>query len=185
MTISKKAIAAALSTIAACAVSMPAFAEDCADTTFTALTATSCLGSFSGNINGNASEATFLTTNFGGTFVYAGKSDDSNSGPFTSNPGVSTNGVLTFDSAISGSFVIGLMSANQHSYYLFDALTPITSLTFNSTAGVAENQNGIPQQLSHAALYLGTVAAVPEPGSYALLLAGLGAVGFVSARRRR
>jgi hypothetical protein len=185
MTISAKAIAAAISTVAACAISMPALAENCADTTFTALSATSCLGSFSGNLNGNASETTFLSTNFGGTFAYAGKSDDSSSGPFTANPGVSTNGVLTFDSAISGTFVIGLVSANQHSFYFFDALTPVTSLTFNSTAGVAENQNGIPQQLSHAALYLGTVAAVPEPGTYALLLAGLGAVGFVSVRRRR
>jgi len=29
------------------------------------------------------------------------------------------------------------------------------------------------------------VAAVPEPETYALLLAGLGAVGFISRRRRK
>ena len=36
------------------------------------------------------------------------------------------------------------------------------------------------------ALYSGelTVTAVPEPGTYALLLAGLGVVGFVARRRR-
>lgn len=170
--------------IGAAALSAPVLAENCADTTFTVLAATSCAGSFSGNINGDASEATFLNGQFGGTFSFVGKSDDSGNGPFTSNPGVSTNGTLTFDSALTGTFVIGLKAANQYSYYLFNALAPVTSLTFNSTAGVAVNGRGIAQGLSHANLYVGPTPAVPEPETYALMLAGLGAIGFVASRRK-
>ena len=36
----------------------------------------------------------------------------------------------------------------------------------------------------NTATWGGTVAVVPEPGTYALLLAGLGVVGFVARRRR-
>jgi len=62
---------------------------------------------------------------------------------------VSTNGTLTFDTAISGEFVIGLMAADNYSYYLFNAGSPVSSLTFDSTAGVALNRNHMPQGLSH------------------------------------
>ena len=46
--------------LTAAAISAPAFAENCADTTFSALAATSCAGAFVGNINGDPSEVTFL-----------------------------------------------------------------------------------------------------------------------------
>jgi hypothetical protein len=169
--------------------SLPALAEDCNDTSWSALAATDCRGAFGGNINGNASEATYLTSEWGalvgGSFSYLGKSDDANNGPFTGNPDVDVNGTLTFDSPMSGWFVIGLMSANQHSFYLFNGTTPVSSLTFDSTAGVAENRNGMPQDLSHGTLYAFGVTAVPEPETYALLMAGLAAVGFMSRRRKR
>lgn len=170
-----------IATVALAALSAPALAENCADTSFSALASSSCRGSFTGNINGNASETTYLQSQFGGSFTYLGKSDDAGSGPFTSNPTVSTNGTLTFDSPLAGSFVIGLKAANNYSYYLFNAASPVSSLTFDSTAGVATNQNGIAQNLSHAALY---VQAVPEPQTYGLMLAGLAALGFMVRRRR-
>ena len=167
--------------------SLPALAEDCNDTSWSALAATDCMGSFTGNINGDASEMAALDAEWGaltgGSFDYLGKSDDASNGPFTGNPDVSTDGTLTFDQAISGWFVIGLKAANNYSYYLFNAVTPITELTFDSTAGVATNRQGVPQGLSHATLYA-VAAPIPEPETYALLMAGLAAVGFMSRRRK-
>jgi hypothetical protein len=174
-----KALVAA---IGVAALSTPALAENCADTTFSALPSIGCAGSFVGNINGSTSETTFLNTEFGGSFTYVGKSDDAGNGPFTSNPQVSTAGTLTFDSPLTGTFVIGLKAANNFSYYLFNALLPVSSLTFDSTAGVALNGQGIAQNLSHAALYV--TAAVPEPETYALMVAGLAAMGFMARRRQ-
>ena len=167
--------------------SLPAFAEDCNNTTWSALAATDCEGSFSGNINGNASETTFLNTTWsalaGGSFSFLGKSDDASNGPFTGDPDTATLGTLTFDSPITGWFVIGLKAANNHSYYLFNATSPLASLTFNSTAGVAVNNQGVPQASSHANLYA-VAAPIPEPETYALMLAGLAAVGWLSKRRK-
>ena len=171
--------------------SLPALAEECTNTNWTVLSDTDCRGSFVGNINGDDSETTFLDTAWGalagGSFDYLGKTDDAGAGPFASNPGSVTSGTLTFDAPITGWFVIGLKASNQYSYYLFNALSPLSSLTFDSTAGVATTVNGrgvvIPQELSHANLYA-VAAPVPEPETYALMMAGLAAVGFMSRRRK-
>lgn len=176
-----------ISAAALVAFSAPAFAENCADTSWAALAATSCEGSFVGNINGSANELTDLGTLFTGTWTYSGKSDDATGGPFTGNPS-GTSGTLTFDSPISGTFVIGLKAANNYSYYLFNAGSSlINSLSFDTTAGVAVNAQGIPQVLSHAGLYIGQnlVPSIPEPETYALMVAGLGAIAFAARRRRR
>ena len=182
--VTRKLLLTALATSALFAASA-ARAENCLDSTTTP-SYLSCAGSFTGNLNGSASELTSLTTLFGGTWTYGGKSDDSGSGPFTSNPGGSS-GTLTFDTAMFGTFVIGLKAATQYSFFRFDGgSTGITTIDFD-TFGVAQNGQGIAQALSHAALYLGTgvPGVVAEPETYALLLAGLGVLGFVARRRRR
>jgi hypothetical protein len=46
------------------------------------------------------------------------------------------------------------------------------------------NGQGIGSDLSHASVY-GGVPAIPEPQTYALMLAGLAAVGFMTRRRRQ
>jgi PEP-CTERM motif len=172
-----------LSTVS-CAVvttlaSFAAHSEVCTDTV-TSPSYLSCVGSFAGNIDGSAAELSALAGAFGGTWAYAGKSDDLGFGPFTGNPGTNA-GTLTFDAAVYGSFVVGLKAATQYSYYLFDGgVTGITSINF-TTLGVAQNGAGIAQNLSHAALYL---APVPEPQTYALLLLGLAALGAQVRRRQ-
>jgi hypothetical protein len=159
--------------------SFAAHSEVCTDTVTTP-SYLSCVGSFVGNLNGAAAELTALTSSFGGTWAYAGKSDDLGFGPFTGNPGTNA-GTLTFDAAVYGSFVVGLKAATQYSYFLFNGgVSGITSINF-TTLGVAQTGGGVAQNLSHAALYL---APVPEPQTYALMLLGLVALGAQMRHRR-
>ena len=163
------------------ASALPAYAENCPDTGFTALAATDCRGAFNGTLNGSASEAATLAAAWGGAWVYVGKSDDNSNGPFGTNPQTAFSGLLTFDTPISGNFVIGLVAGNQFSYYLFNAAPAVASLTYDTTEGVATTVQGNPLALSHAALY---VSAVPEASTGAMLLAGLLSVSWLALRRR-
>ena len=182
--------------VALAGASVPAFAkpvpvpppppsELCTATT-SVLAYTSCSGAFAGNINGNfgleKAQIGALTGTTPGTFVFRGSSNDVDAGP-SNNAVTGSVGpfTLTFDEPLSGSFVIGLKASNQHSFYFYKNAPPTTSITFDTTAGVAVNNNNIPQGLSHATLYTNPV---PEPETYALMVAGLVGVGFMARRRK-
>lgn len=81
-------------------------------------------------------------------------------------------------------FVLALKAGNAFSLYLFAAHT--TSIDFDTLGVGFINRGGehFGQELSHATVY-GTVTAVPEPETYALLGAGLAFVGWASRRRQR
>lgn len=192
---STKVVALSAAAIATLMISTTASAfsaapELCSAATLTATFAnastasyTACSGAWIGSLTPSTASAVSaqIFSDFGLLTSYVGKSDDSAHGPFTSNPGV-TSGTLTFDSAQLGFFVIGLKSSTNFSLYEFNGgAVGISSIVFN-TAGVAVNRNGKLQELSHGALY--AVTAVPEPESYAMMLAGLAAVGFMARRRK-
>ena len=172
-------LAVVLSPIAARATSAP---TACSLSDFT-VAAIACRGPFTGNINGSASEMTALHTYFGNLWTYEGKTDDAGNGPFTSKP-LSPTGTLTFDSAVTGLFVIGLKASDTYSFYEFNGGTHgITSLQF-STRGTAQNSQGSAQDLSHAALYLDPPSdVVPEPSTYMMMAAGLAGLGLAARRR--
>lgn len=76
----------------------------------------------------------------------------------------------------SANNVVASWAPAPHAYFLLDSL-PITS----SFSLILE---GSVLKAGHYDLSV-TAAAVPEPETYALVLAGVGIVGFTAARRRR
>ncbi len=164
----------------------PAPTENCASANLMITPAppyVDCRGAFSGNINGNISETNYLTSEFGGTWVWVGKSDDAGNGPFSA--GVSgTSGTLMFDAPITGMFVLGIKAASNYSYYRYNAASAIASLPFQ-TIGTATNNQNVPQGISHAGLYVRQSQVVPEPSTYLLMAAGLAALGAVARKRRQ
>lgn len=142
----------------------------------------SCIGSFS-------SKLPKATINFGGEdYAYVGTTEEDDvtgAGPFGAFGDDFKSGSLTFDDPWIGSFILGLKAGKAHSFYLFESTLPVYAIAFD-TLGVSVNRNDIGKGLSHVVLYGGgPVAAIPEPGTYAMMLAGLAAVGFVARRRNR
>jgi hypothetical protein len=148
--------------------------------------ASACSGSWVGNDkNQQADVFAALNVMSAGTWINAGASDDAGNGPFTSNS-ASNTGTLTFDSPVSGTFAVAVKAANNFSLYVWNNVSNVALFDF-STAGVSVNTGGVPNGLSHASLYVkeGQVTVVPEPSTYALVLAGLGMMGLVARRRAR
>lgn len=141
-----------------------------------------CLGFFSGNLNGNSPSINDVNSalapwNF--TLTEAVNSSSMLSG---------LNGTtVNFSQQLYGDTIVGMhfgnvkgangvKSNNVTAFYRFDAGNTTGIDSFTTTFG----------SLSNATLYTtGTPGVVPEPETYAMLMAGLGLLGFMARRRQR
>lgn len=132
---------------------------------------------------GETSDAWLSTNNAGDTITFSGFSK-----------AVYAIGAYAFGSDIWGSYLeagrivarvttadgtvsIGASLADLDDYFGFVSSTPITRFEISAVQPVGSFVWPTVNDLTIAAV-------VPEPGSYALLLAGLAAVGFVAGRRK-
>lgn len=172
-------------TLLALALAVTAFSASAAcSVTDTTQNAVDCY-SFSGNDIGDGGKSGGgLTTTLANLAVISFGADWSLvdvSGPgstlFTSAP-ETENGRLTFSQPLTGEWALTLKAGKGYNAYLF------------AFAGDTFVDYTLSKELSHAALWktdAGTFGApppIPEPSTYALLLAGLGLVGFVAHRRK-
>ena len=176
-----------LAAAAAVLLSAPAFALSDADsahdcqTSILSPAASACAGTFAGNNLGNSNPGASETQ----AFISAtwGVTDAT---PYTVNSPVDASAMAGFQvdlgALYGGDFVVALKQANGFSLYFFDNLAPTQTLTFTSNAGFGGNGN---LGISHFTVYGTPVPAVPEPETYALMLAGLGALGFIARRRKQ
>jgi PEP-CTERM motif len=146
-----------------------------------------CAGAFQGNDKNQLADVlATIQTEFGlAGALFQGASDDALGGPFSGNPS-GASGTLSFDTAIDAPFVLAIKAGNAFSLFYFDGIGAAVSSIDYTTLGVSTNGNGIGSGLSHASVYaVSMVQGIPEPHTYALMLAGLVAIGFMSRRRQR
>jgi hypothetical protein len=137
-----------------------------------------CAGSFSGN---NLNQAGGVQSAFLAEFGLTGLTSVFN----IKGGNGRSDGTLSFAEQ-SGPFVISLKAGDAFSLYEFAG--GVTSVSFDTLgvgffSGHGHKNIHFGQDLSHATLYAG-VAAVPEPSTYAMMLAGLAVLILVAHRYR-
>jgi hypothetical protein len=141
--------------------------------------ATACSGAWAGNnANQEADVLAELAVLSPGTWSALGTTDAGvDNGPFNPFDDELNTGTLTLDGPISGTFAIALKGGNEFSLYVWENVMDVNAVVFTM---------GGQSALSHASLYQAEIipGPIPEPSTYALMLAGLGAIGLVARRRR-
>jgi hypothetical protein len=104
--------------------------------------------------------------------------------------GTDTNGAALLNLPLELDLVVVLKASNRYAAYFFD--DAVFDGTDGGTWSIAfENHGGQIPRLSHMSFYVridedgGIPSAIPEAQTYAMMLAGLGLVGFMARRARK
>jgi hypothetical protein len=133
---------------------------------------------FNGNIQGTGT-ALETQTAYNAVHIpnillnYLGKSDD----PFGTVTGTTT-GVWSLPG-----YIVDYIAVKSGPAFMLYSVTPGSMGTF-TTAGLQNGENTDLPALSHLAFF-GTVSAVPEPSTWAMMIGGFGLVGGAMRRRSR
>lgn len=180
----KISLAAAFAVLSVSVAATPASAVTINATKCISVTnAAGCL--FGGNL-GNAGDAAAAQSQYNAIrnpdilLNFLGKSDDTI--PFgTTLAGDATNTVGTWSTP--GFLIDFLVVKASNEFILYQLATPASSGSW-STAGLV-NKKGIKHGLSHLTFFGSrSVAAVPEPATWGMMLLGFGIVGSALRRRR-
>lgn len=139
--------------------------------------ASACAGFYNGNIlNNNAANVQAQKD----ALASLGLAWDGNFNATEKLSGLNGNHTVDFATLLNGTTYVGMHFGNGQggpgqatAFYRFDAGTDLDTFTlaYNASSNVVLYATGIP--------------AVPEPGTYAMLLAGLGFIGLTLRRSRR
>ena len=170
--------------------------------TFDGASAADCYGVVTGNLNGNEGAAFLNGMSWGSGWTYLDSTDAASAtfmglkfsvaatpgatGSWTLT-GIDTNGGAALNFPASLDFAVGLKAGNEFAVWGFDnvVVDGSDSGTFNI---VFTNKGGNNPDLSYLIVFGresggGSITAVPEADTYAMLLAGLGLVGFATRRK--
>ncbi|MDO9466302.1 MAG: PEP-CTERM sorting domain-containing protein [Thiobacillus sp.] len=177
------------------------------DMSFNAASATDCYGVASGNDNASDINALANWQDPAGNWALLAKSDDGSVGSgilsginFTLSAtagtvgtwtlsAVDTNGPAYADLPVTMDFVGVLKASNGFAAYYFDDALVSSSNAGTWTIAFTNRGSQFPD-LSHLSLYTrvdatGNIPPIPEAETYAMMLVGLGLVGFMVRRRTR
>jgi PEP-CTERM motif len=170
--------------------------------TFEGASSDDCYGVASGNINGNTGTSILNGMNWGTGWTYLDATDASSArfmgldftvsatagtaGSWTLT-GIDTNGMAPLNLPASFDFTVGMKAGEEYALWGFDNVV-VDGADSGSFSIVFTNKGGAHPELSHLTVFGresggGSIAAIPEANTYAMLLAGLGLVGFATRRK--